>query len=68
MSPVITKGTEGTESQSFTTDYKSNIDIDTHKSVNLLDTDYRPDYDGKLISIIHCYKFIFLTNRYLFIF
>lgn len=65
MYPVITPGTDGTESQSFATDYKSDIDIDTHKSVNLLDTDYRPDYDGKLISIIHCYKFIFIIYRYL---
>lgn len=39
--------TVSTDNQ-LTIDYKSDIDIDMHKSVNLLDTDYRPDYDGKI--------------------
>lgn len=29
-------------------DYKSDIDIDVHNTMNSLDTDYRPDYEGKL--------------------
>lgn len=50
MAPTIASGTYGTDTTSFSTDYKSDIDIDTHKPINSLDTDYRPDYDGKYIS------------------
>lgn len=49
MSPIITSGTSDTDVSSFSTDYKSDLDIDMHKPVNSLDTDYRPDYDGEYI-------------------
>jgi len=50
MSPIITSENYDVDSPSFSTDYKSDIDIDTHTPTNSLDTDYRPDYDGKLFS------------------
>lgn len=34
------------------TDYKSDMDIDMHKPMNSLDTDYRPNYDGRINTII----------------
>lgn len=49
LTPVITPGTSDVDNSSYPTDYKSNIDIDMHKPINSLDTDYRPNYDGKLI-------------------
>lgn len=49
MTPNITSGTPGTDIPSLSTDYKSNIDIDAHKPTSPIDTDYRPNYDGKLI-------------------
>jgi len=48
MSFNTTSENDGVDNPSFSTDYKSDIDIDTHTPVNSLDTDYRPDYDGKL--------------------
>lgn len=50
MSPIITSGTLD-DQLTFSSDYKPNIDIDIHKPMNSLDTDYRPDYDGKLIFV-----------------
>lgn len=49
MTPTITSGTLA-DDPTFSTDYKSDIDIDMHMPMNTLDTDYRPNYDGKLIS------------------
>jgi len=39
------------------TDYKSDIDIDMHKPMNSLDTDYRPNYDGMIISLILLFSY-----------
>lgn len=49
MAPTITSGPYGTDIPVIETDYKHNNDLDMHKPMNSLDTDYRPDYDGKLI-------------------
>jgi len=46
FSPVVTPGNHGFDSPSFQTDYKSDIDIDTHSTMNSLDMDYRPDYES----------------------
>lgn len=64
MTPVITPGTSDTDS-SYPADYKSNIDIDMHKPMNPIDTDYRPNYDGKSIFIrfyIYLKKYIMLNK------
>jgi len=34
------------------TDYKSDMDIDVHKPMSSLDTDYRLNYDGRFNNII----------------
>lgn len=49
MTPTIISGTDV---QTFSSDFKSDMDIDMHKPMSSLDTDYRPDYDGKLILVI----------------
>ncbi|XP_026823485.1 OCIA domain-containing protein 1 [Rhopalosiphum maidis] len=41
-----TNVTPGNDVPTLMTDYKSDIDIDMHKPINSLDTDYRPNYDG----------------------
>ncbi|XP_025418670.1 OCIA domain-containing protein 1 isoform X2 [Sipha flava] len=46
LTPTIIPGVQDTDVSSFETDYKSDIDIDMHKPMNSLDTDYRPNYDG----------------------
>lgn len=50
LTPTIRPGVPDSDVSSFSTDYKSDIDIDTHKPMHSLDTDYRPNYDGKSIS------------------
>lgn len=42
-------------------DYKSDMDMDMHKPMNSLDTDYRPNYDGR-INTINSIFIIFHTN------
>lgn len=63
--PTISSGTHSTDITSFSTDYKSDLDMDMHKPMNSLDTDYRPDYDGNYISLI---IFVFIISKvYLFL-
>ncbi|XP_050055767.1 OCIA domain-containing protein 1 [Aphis gossypii] len=45
-SASLTNVTPGNDTPTLMTDYKANIDIDVHKPMNSLDTDYRPNYDG----------------------
>lgn len=47
-----TNVTPGNDTPTLLTDYKANIDIDVHKPMNSLDTDYRPNYDGRIIFLI----------------
>lgn len=59
MFPTVRPGNPDTDVPSFVTDYKSDIDIDAHKPMNSLDTDYRPNYDGK--SIYKTREFFFFV-------
>lgn len=73
MTPVLTPGTSDADTNSsYSVDYKSNIDIDMHKPINTLDTDYRPNYDGELIfNSFYIYlkiiNLLVLSNLYLMI-
>lgn len=49
ISPTIY--TSGTDTPALMTDYKSDMSMDMHKPMNSLDTDYRPNYDGKINTI-----------------
>ncbi|KAL5245343.1 hypothetical protein ACI65C_012753 [Semiaphis heraclei] len=44
ITPTIV--TSGTDTSTLMTDYKSDMNIDMHKPMSSLDTDYRPNYDG----------------------
>lgn len=44
LSPTIVSS--GTDTPTLMNDYKSDMDIDMHKPMNSLDTDYRPNYEG----------------------
>lgn len=66
MIPTITTGTL-IDDPTFSTDYKSDIDIDMHVPTNTLDTDYRPNFDGMLICItINYIIYNFLIYIYLY--
>jgi len=57
-----TNVTPGNDTPTLLTDYKSNIDIDVHKPMNSLDTDYRPNYDGRILNILNIIIFIFYIH------
>lgn len=49
MFPTITSGNTTEDIDPFSVDYKSDGNIDSNMPMSSLDTDYRPNYDGKLI-------------------
>jgi len=61
LSPTIVSS--GTDTPTLMNDYKSDMDIDMHKPMNSLDTDYRPNYEGR-INTINSNVIIFHTNLY----
>lgn len=63
MSPRIIPANVGTDTPSFSTDYKFDIDIDIHKPTDSFDTDYRPDYDGKYIFLVLNYFIFFVIFK-----